>query len=80
MISDAKLDWRRERQARFAVGNVLDALAPSNFPRSNPTVIKEIVDQGGANLVKGPADSRATSRAFPPRSKPPSSRSVRTLR
>jgi polyhydroxyalkanoate synthase subunit PhaC len=53
LISDAALDWPRERQARFAAGNVLDALAPSNFPWSNPAVIKEIVDQGGLNLVRG---------------------------
>jgi polyhydroxyalkanoate synthase len=53
LISDAGLDWRHERQARFAAGNVLDALAPSNFPWSNPTVIKEIVDRGGGNLLDG---------------------------
>jgi polyhydroxyalkanoate synthase subunit PhaC len=53
LISDAELDWRHERQARFAAGNVLDALAPSNFPWSNPAVIKETVDQGGRNLVRG---------------------------
>ena len=53
LISDAELDWRHERQARFAAGNVLDALAPSNFPWSNPAVIKESVDQGGLNLVRG---------------------------
>jgi polyhydroxyalkanoate synthase len=53
LIDEAQLDWRTERQARFAASNVLDALAPSNFPWSNPTVIKEIVDQGGGNLVKG---------------------------
>jgi polyhydroxyalkanoate synthase len=53
LIADAELDWRHERQARFVAGNVLDALAPSNFPWSNPAVVKEIVDQGGANLVKG---------------------------
>src|SRR5689334_1803590 len=52
-ISDAQLDWARERQARFAAGNVLDALAPSNYPWSNPAVIKETVDQGGLNLVHG---------------------------
>ena len=34
LISDADLDWRTERQARFAASNVLDALAPSNFPWS----------------------------------------------
>ena len=62
LISDADLDWRHERQARFAASTVLDALAPSNFPWSNPTVIKEIVDQGGANLVKG---ARRFARDFP---------------
>jgi poly[(R)-3-hydroxyalkanoate] polymerase subunit PhaC len=53
LIGDAALDWRAERQARFAAGNVLDALAPSNYPWSNPAVIKQTVDLGGANLVKG---------------------------
>ena len=53
LITDAALDWHRERQARFAAGNVLDALAPSNYPWSNPAVIKETVDQGGLNLVRG---------------------------
>jgi polyhydroxyalkanoate synthase len=53
LIDDASLDWRAERQARFAAGNVLDALAPSNYPWSNPAVIKQTVDRGGANLVKG---------------------------
>jgi polyhydroxyalkanoate synthase len=53
LISDAGLDWRTERQARFAAGNVLDALAPTNFPWSNPAVLKESIDAGGANLVRG---------------------------
>jgi poly[(R)-3-hydroxyalkanoate] polymerase subunit PhaC len=53
LISDAQVDWRAERQARLAAGNVLDALAPSNFPWSNPTVIKETVNTGGANLSTG---------------------------
>src|SRR4051812_33576846 len=53
LISDAELDWRHERQARFAAGNLLDALAPSNFPWSNPSVVKESVDQGGLNLLRG---------------------------
>jgi polyhydroxyalkanoate synthase len=53
LISDAGLDWRYERQARFAAGNLLDALAPTNFPWSNPTVIKASVDEGGMNLVRG---------------------------
>jgi polyhydroxyalkanoate synthase len=53
LISDADLDWRAERQARFAAQNILDALAPTNFPWSNPTVLREIVNTGGTNLIKG---------------------------
>jgi polyhydroxyalkanoate synthase subunit PhaC len=53
LISDAGLDWRSERQARFAAMNLLDALAPTNFPWSNPAVLKESIDEGGANLVRG---------------------------
>ena len=53
LIADADAGWRAERQARFAATNVFDALAPSNFPWSNPTVLKASVDEGGANLVRG---------------------------
>jgi polyhydroxyalkanoate synthase len=53
LISDAEVEWRAERRARLAAANVLDALAPTNFPFSNPTVIKETVDTGGSNLVRG---------------------------
>ena len=53
LISDADLDWRTERQARFAASNVLDALAPTNFPWSNPAALKATIDEGGANLVRG---------------------------
>ena len=52
-IEDADVDWRTERQARLAAGNVMDALAPTNFPWSNPAVLREIVNTGGANLTKG---------------------------
>ena len=66
LIDDAALDWRADRQARFAAQNVLDALAPTNFPWSNPSVLKELVDRGGANLVRG---TRQLGRdlAHPPR-------------
>jgi polyhydroxyalkanoate synthase len=53
LITDAELGWRTERQVRFAAGNVLDALSPTNFPLTNPVVLREIVDTGGANLVNG---------------------------
>jgi polyhydroxyalkanoate synthase len=53
LIDDADLGWKADRQIRFALGNVLDALAPTNFPLTNPAVMKETIDRGGANLVKG---------------------------
>jgi polyhydroxyalkanoate synthase len=53
LIDDAGLDWKAERQARFTVGNVIDAIAPTNFPVTNPEVLKETIDRGGANLIKG---------------------------
>src|SRR3954449_2327493 len=62
LITDSGADWRAERQARFAAGNVLDALAPTNFPWSNPAVLKATVDEGGANLARG---ARHFVRDFP---------------
>lgn len=53
LIEATALDWRSDRQARFAAGNVLDALSPANFPWSNPAVLRETVDQGGTNFVRG---------------------------
>jgi polyhydroxyalkanoate synthase subunit PhaC len=53
LITDADVGWRAERQARFVAGNIVDALAPTNFPWSNPSVIKASVDEGGVNLVRG---------------------------
>jgi polyhydroxyalkanoate synthase len=66
VISDAQLDWQTERQARFAAANVLDALAPTNFPLSNPAVLRAIVDEGGANLPRG-AKRFAADVSWPPR-------------
>jgi polyhydroxyalkanoate synthase subunit PhaC len=53
LIDDAAVDWRTQRQARLAASNVIDAIAPTNFPLSNPAVLREIVNTGGANLAKG---------------------------
>jgi len=53
LIDDADLDWQAESQARFTLSNVLDAVAPTNLPLTNPTVLKETLDRGGANLVHG---------------------------
>ena len=53
LVGDAELGWQAERRAAFTIGNVLDAIAPTNFPLSNPAVLKETIDRGGSNLVKG---------------------------
>jgi polyhydroxyalkanoate synthase len=66
VISDAELGWQTERQARFAASNVVDALAPTNFPWSNPAVLRAVVDEGGANLVRG-GRRFAADVAWPPR-------------
>ena len=53
LVEDAGLDWRNELRARFMVDNLLDAVAPTNLGFTNPEVLKETIDRGGANLVKG---------------------------
>jgi polyhydroxyalkanoate synthase len=53
VVDDAKLGWQADTTARFLLQNVHDVLAPTNFPWSNPAVLKETVEQGGANFVKG---------------------------
>ena len=53
LVCDSGADWRSERRVRFAVDNVLDALAPTNFPATNPAVLKAVLDSGGMNFVAG---------------------------
>jgi polyhydroxyalkanoate synthase len=53
LLCDADLDWAAERRVRFAVENVVDAIAPSNFPATNPAVLKATIDTGGRNFVAG---------------------------
>jgi polyhydroxyalkanoate synthase len=53
VIQDADASWKAERRVRFAASNVVDALAPSNFPLLNPAVLKATLDTGGSNFVSG---------------------------
>ena len=66
LVDDADLDWAAQRRLRFAVENVVDALAPSNFPTTNPAALKATIDTGGRNLVAG-ARNFARDMARPPR-------------
>ncbi len=66
LLCDIDLDWAEERRVRFVAENIVDALAPSNFAATNPTVVKAVVDSGGRNLVKG-LGQLARDMATPPR-------------
>jgi polyhydroxyalkanoate synthase subunit PhaC len=52
-IDDAELQWSDDRKARFIAENLVDALAPTNFPWSNPEVMKRVIETGGVNFLKG---------------------------
>jgi polyhydroxyalkanoate synthase subunit PhaC len=66
LIEDAELDLQEERRVRFAAENVFDALAPTNFPLSNPAALKAVIETGGANFVRG-ARNFARDMSAPPR-------------
>jgi polyhydroxyalkanoate synthase len=66
LICDCELGWQDERRVRFAVENVMDALAPTNFPLANPAAIKAALDSGGGNFVRG-AGHLARDLRRPPR-------------
>jgi poly[(R)-3-hydroxyalkanoate] polymerase subunit PhaC len=66
LIRDADLDLQTERRVRFPVENIRDALAPSNFPWSNPAAIKTAVSTRGASFVRG-AGHLASDMRTPPR-------------
>ena len=53
LICDAELDWASERRVRVQAENLLDALAPSNAPLTNPAVLKAVIDTGGRNFARG---------------------------
>jgi polyhydroxyalkanoate synthase len=47
------LDEDTKRKATFFVKQAVDAASPSNFAFTNPTVLRETLASGGANLVAG---------------------------
>lgn len=47
------LDDETRQRLEFAVQQVVDALAPSNFALTNPTVLRAALDSGGRNLFDG---------------------------
>jgi polyhydroxyalkanoate synthase len=47
------LDPEEQRKIRFYTGQFLDAIAPANFPLSNPDVLGETVQTRGRNFMHG---------------------------
>jgi polyhydroxyalkanoate synthase subunit PhaC len=42
-----------ERIVEFTARQILDVFSPSNFPWTNPVVLRTAIDQGGQNFVRG---------------------------
>ena len=53
LASTKGLDERAHHQAEFALRQVTAALSPSNFPATNPEVLRETYQTNAANLVAG---------------------------
>jgi polyhydroxyalkanoate synthase len=47
------LDPHTQAKARFWIKQVASALSPSNFPATNPELLRETLKQNGENLVRG---------------------------
>ena len=53
-IGDAKaLDPHMARKVQFYTRQMIDTLAPTNSPLTNPEVLRATVESGGMNLVRG---------------------------
>ncbi|MEY2590704.1 MAG: poly[(R)-3-hydroxyalkanoate] polymerase subunit PhaC, partial [Acidimicrobiaceae bacterium] len=53
LVDAAELDWAADQRLRVIVDNIIDALAPTNFPLLNPTALRAAIDSSGANFVAG---------------------------
>ncbi|MGH6779683.1 MAG: class I poly(R)-hydroxyalkanoic acid synthase, partial [Bradyrhizobium sp.] len=54
LVRDAEgLDPHTRKKAEFYIGQITNALAPSNFVLTNPEVLRETLASSGDNLVRG---------------------------
>jgi polyhydroxyalkanoate synthase len=54
MANEAQgLDPHTQAKARFWINQIASALSPSNFPATNPELLRETLKQNGENLVRG---------------------------
>lgn len=52
-VDEAELDWAADKRVKVSLETLIESLAPTNFPLTNPEVLKATIDQGGHNFVKG---------------------------
>ncbi|MFO1429654.1 MAG: class I poly(R)-hydroxyalkanoic acid synthase [Candidatus Competibacteraceae bacterium] len=48
-----KIDPKTKRKIEFYTRQFVDAMAPTNFPLTNPEVLRATIESGGANLLQG---------------------------
>ena len=53
LVDSAGLGWRDAERMRFAVANLVDALAPTNNALLSPEAWKAAIDSGGGSLLSG---------------------------
>ncbi len=52
-VSDIKMSELEHARAKFVMGMITDAMAPTNTLIGNPAAAKRVVDSGGLSLLKG---------------------------
>jgi polyhydroxyalkanoate synthase len=53
MVAGAELDEHEKLKAKFYVEQLVNAFSPSNFPASNPEVLKATLSSNAENLLRG---------------------------
>lgn len=53
LVDDKAPNWRNVERAKFALEVLTTAAAPTNLLVGNPAALKEVLDTGGLNLVRG---------------------------
>ena len=56
MVESAQLDWRASERARFFMGILVSAAAPTNTLIGNPAALKRALETGGGSIVSGLAN------------------------
>ncbi|MFT4081403.1 MAG: alpha/beta fold hydrolase [Nocardioides sp.] len=53
LVQDLPLAWQHAERLKFATGNLVEALSPSNNPLISPVAWKAAIDTGGVSVISG---------------------------